>query len=221
MILENSVFWLTSDALRILTPVANVVVRNNTIRGGFETRSGDAPGLGSVRAYNNIFFPQDYNAVPTFTLNPFACYFPNCAEFAETNNNLWFDNESGAGAMIMQPRGGPALTLAQLQSLGLEQDSRVFHLNSLASHFQDPRVVLGPGTGGDDYRLKTGSAAINAGDDVNCAHANMRVGTCDIGAYEFGSRVPTGPIPIHSEVITFTESGSPVPSEPGNFRIVP
>ena len=194
-IVENMTVWGTTDGLRTNCST-NCVVRNNTIRSGNLWVSFAATSAaGSVTLYNNI--------VSTYS-EPLLCRRALCAEIASSGNNTWLhgDGETVASDAALDV----SYTLTQLQDAGLETNSTsVYDVTNadLVALFNDPSVVPDALSGGDDYRLKAGSSAVDSGNNANCAHvASIVNSTCDRGAYEYLAGTPTGPNPIHSEAVT-------------------
>lgn len=211
-IFENNTVWAVSDGVRIFGAQRGVVIRNNVIQGSLRVWSSCNPSLpGSIKIHNNVVGKGEQALIYGLT-SP-----SEMAEVASSGSNLWASSDQTPFL-----RGDDVdRTLLQIQALGLEKGSLRDDLSNLSKYFNNPLAVL-LGTGGDDFRLRAGSALIDAGDSANCGHATI-VSKCDIGAYEFGAPFPTGPDPIHSEHI-FTNGTSPVtparPSAPKNLRVV-
>lgn len=200
IIIDNNVLYFTSDALRVKCST-NCVIRNNFVRTQIDFSFGtEVSALDSITLWNNVVWGQDGNTAPGGSDNTLLCERVDCGEIASSGNNWYIDDDAGGSSAetFWTNADDTEHTLTQMQALGFETNSTVVQQNTTTTnaYWTDPAINWGSGTGGDDYRLKTGSALIDAGDNTNCAHAaSIQNSTCDIGPYEFGAESATGPWP--------------------------
>jgi len=156
-------------------------ITNSTIAGNFADQSGGAIiGGSSPIALNNTIIVNNTTAID-------SGYARQCAaSFSGGNNLQWppFDLDfSGCGDGTIV--GNPLL------------------------------AVLGPNGGGSaTMALGIGSPAINAGNPATCTDTDQRgadrVGTCDIGAFEYGGTPSSTPFPATPSLNPINNGGSPL-----------
>jgi hypothetical protein len=132
---------------------------------------------------------------------------------------------------ILGPNGGGACggSIAgvprNFTSHNLAADSTCQFASASEGIVGDPRLARLANNGGptDTQALGAGSPAINAGDAQLCGGSDQRyasnVGTCDIGAFEFGGKPPQPVVPppqAGKTVNVFTKSGKVRVKLPGS-----
>jgi hypothetical protein len=209
VIIENSVLLATMDsALRLYNCTAGCMVRNTFLR------------VGAIDSWaaRDLLQPGSMTLVNSIVLGRFRCGLVNCAEYVTRDYNLYLENHStatGGAVVLARDVAGTYFTLAQMQARGYDAHSTGLNRSvaDAGQVFADFSFSTGADVTGEDYRLIGGSPAINKGSNTHCAHA--AVGVCDLGPYEFGAALLTGPaVRPFGEILQVAAPPPPPPPPP-------
>ncbi|GAB4111174.1 MAG: choice-of-anchor Q domain-containing protein [Roseiflexaceae bacterium] len=135
-------------------------------------------------------------------------------EVVTVHNTIFANNQSNASdyTEVCSPRG----KIQGANNLQWPDLSSVYADCTSGTTFANPQLQPLAANGGPTptMALASGSPAINAGSAANCAETDQRfadrVGTCDIGAFEYGSSAPTGDVPAVPSFEPLNHNGSPI-----------
>ncbi len=241
------------------TALYNLTVRNNLIHNarcdGINFATID-PALGAVKAYNNVIYSAGTGPAPGGIESSYSCIRvagTNSAAVQVSNNTLYDcggrkNADSGAisasasavlvdniisslsGETYLAPNSNAALLSG---SNNLFFGAGAIPTFSSASKNGDPKFV----TPGSNFRLQSGSPAIDAGANSNVWRDIVQVarpqGTgFDMGAYEYTGAAPSptptptptpapSPTPTPTPSPTPTPTPSPTPAPTGSITLSP
>jgi CSLREA domain-containing protein len=182
---------------------ANATIFASTISGN--TATGPGGGISSV---GNIGLQNVTIANNTASTGGAVYVEPTAPDVGSINNTILTAAGGGAcgGAFASLPRFGWTGNIAA--------DATCNFAVGEGSNSTDPNLGALRNNKGptDTMALREGSPAINAGDTNRCFNQDQRgaaaVGTCDIGAFEFGGQVPDPqlPPPVPGETVNASRS---------------